>query len=347
MTHLERFLGTIERSEVDRPASWLGEPVAEALPELCRHFGVEDELALKQKLDDDVYQVNVPYHSPVGNHIACAFDFSKQGEQDYEERTLTAPGYFEDCEDPEAVEDFDWPDPENHIDPKACRKVVERQPRDAAVMGLMWSAHFQDACAAFGMETALIKMVTEPEMFQAVIDRILKFYLKANEIFYEATRGHLHAVLIGNDFGSQESLMLSPDLLRKHVFGGTRQLIEQAHAYDLKVIHHSCGSIHPIIGDLVKLGADAIHPIQALAKDMSAEKLAEDFGDRMSFCGGIDAQHLLVESSPEEVEERVRQVVEIFPTGLVVSPSHEAILPDTRVKNIEAMYRGIRPVSLS
>lgn len=53
-------------------------------------------------------------------------------------------------------------------------------------MGVIWSAHFQDACAAFGMETALIKMMLEPEIFEAVINRITDFYLKANEIFYEA-----------------------------------------------------------------------------------------------------------------------------------------------------------------
>lgn len=56
-----------------------------------------------------------------------------------------------------------------------CRQVVEEVPEDAVPMVLAWSAHFQDACAAFGMETALIKMMTEPEMFKAVIDRIMQF----------------------------------------------------------------------------------------------------------------------------------------------------------------------------
>ena len=45
-------------------------------------------------------------------------------------------------------------------------------------------------------------MMAYPEMFQAVVDRIVDFYLKTNEVFYEATKGYLDAVLIGNDFGS-------------------------------------------------------------------------------------------------------------------------------------------------
>ena len=245
MDHIERFYRTIERKPVDRPATWIGEPVHSAIPALLTHFGVESFLELKKEVDDDVYHVNVPYQSPTSNHVAAAFDFAKKDglNHDYEERTLTAPGFFENYEDPEGVNDFDWPDPEKYIDPVKCRQVVEEVPEDAVPMVLAWSAHFQDACAAFGMETALIKMMTEPEMFKAVIDRIMQFYLKANEIFYESTKGKLKAVLIGNDFGSQQGLMLSPALIRELVFPGTKQLIDQAHAYGLKVIHHSCGCI--------------------------------------------------------------------------------------------------------
>jgi len=67
-------------------------------------------------------------------------------------------------------------------------------------MEILWSAHFQDACEAFGREQALMVILFNPEMFRAVIERITVFYLKANELFYESTKGMLDAVLIGNDF---------------------------------------------------------------------------------------------------------------------------------------------------
>ena len=343
MDHIERFYRTIERKPVDRPATWIGEPVHSAIPALLKHFGVDSFLDLKKKVDDDVYHVNVPYQSPTSNHVAAAFDFAKKDglNHDYEERTLTAPGFFEDYEDPEGVNDFDWPDPEKYIDPVKCRQVVEEVPEDAVPMVLAWSAHFQDACAAFGMETALIKMMTEPEMFKAVIDRIMQFYLKANEIFYEATKGKLKAVLIGNDFGSQQGLMLSPALIRELVFPGTKQLIDQAHAYGLKVIHHSCGCIYDIIPDLIELGADAIHPIQALAHNMEAERLARDFGGKASFCGGVDAQNLMVHGTPDQIIAEVKRLATLFPTGLIISPSHEAILSDTPPANVEAIFTGV------
>ncbi len=342
MDHKERFLRTIERKPVDRPATWIGEPVHDAIPALLKHFGASSFADLKRRVGDDVYHVNVPYESPTSSHVAAAFDFAKKDvNRNYEERTLTAPGFFEDYEDPAGVSDFPWPDPSKHIDPAACRAVVDEVPADAASLVLAWSAHFQDACAAFGMETALVKMMTEPEMFKAVIDRIIEFYLQANEIFYEATKGKLTAVLIGNDFGSQQNLMLSPDLIRDLVFPGTKQLIDQAHSYGLKVIHHSCGSIYGIIPDLIELGADAIHPIQALAHNMEADRLAREFGGKASFCGGVDAQNLLVNGKSSEVAAEVERLKALFPTGLVVSPSHEAILADIPPENVEAIFRAV------
>ena len=339
MNHKERFLATVARRPVDRPATWLGLPTGQAAPALCAYFGVNSIDALKRVVDDDVYPVEVPYHHPPANHIACAFDFAKQA-GNYEERTLTAPGVFEDCSNPAALDGFAWPDPAAHMSLAECRAAVSTAPPDMAALGIMWSAHFQDACAAFGMEVALMKMLTEPEVFRAVIDRVTEFYLKANEIFYEAGKGRLDAVLIGNDFGSQTGLMVSPETLREFVLPGTRKLVAQAKAHGLKVMHHSCGAIAGIIPDLIGMGVDIIHPIQALATGMEPRGLRDAWGKQVAFCGGVDAQRLLVSGTPKEVEAKVRELREIFPTGLIISPSHEAILPDVPPANIAALFRA-------
>ena len=342
MNSKERFIATIERRPVDRPASWLGIPATGAMPALLGHFQVSDLRGLKQAIGDDVWPVELPYHSPFSDAIYMAFDFAKKGHTVNEERTLNSPGYFEDVTDPAQVEAFNWPDPLQHISGAECRAAVAQAPQDCAVLGVVWSAHFQDACAAFGMETALMNMIAEPEMFRAVIDRITAFYLKANERFYQAANGRLDAVLIGNDFGSQQCLMLSRDLIREFVFPGTRALVRQAKDHGLKVIHHSCGAIRELIPDLTEMGVDAIHPIQALAAGMDAEGLAREFRCRTSFCGGVDAQNLLVNGTPDAVRRRVRELKALFPTGLIISPSHEAILPDIPPRNIQALFETVR-----
>lgn len=341
MTHKERFFATLERRPVDRPASWLGLPDAKAIPGLIRYFKTIDMDGVRAILDDDVYPVEFPYHAPKGNAIYLALDFAKDGLVDEEHRTLNAPGFFEDMTDPARIDDFDWPDPAEHIKVKECRAVVERVMPGRAVLGVIWSSFFQDAWAAFGMENACVQMMIAPDMFRGIVDRCVDFYLRANEIFYEATKGKLDAVLIGNDFGAQTGPVISPDSIREFAMEGTRKLVAQAKSFGLKVIHHSCGSIYDIIPDLIDAGVDAIHPIQALATDMSAEKMSEDFGDQVSFVGGLDAQYLLVNGSPDGIRKRVGELKSLFPTGLVISPSHEAILPDVDPANVEALFEAV------
>ena len=341
MNSLERFYATAERKPVDRPAAWLGMPDPQALPGLFSYYGVKDIHELKMAVGDDFYAVEVPYESETAHAIYAAFDWYKNGEVDAMNRTLTAPGCFHDAEDMEDLV-FDWPDPAAYIDAAECRRRVEMAPEGKTVLGILWSAHFQDTCAAFGMETALMNMIAAPELYEAVNKKVLEFYLKANRIFYEATKGKLHAVLIGNDMGSQRGLMISPELVRRFVIPGCRRLTEQAHSYGLKVIYHSCGAISDIIPDLIDAGVDIIHPIQALAAGMEPEGLKEKFGDRVSFCGGVDTQELLVHGTPEDVRKKVEELKRLFPTGLILSPSHEAVLPDVPPENIGALFDAVR-----
>jgi uroporphyrinogen decarboxylase len=55
----------------------------------------------------------------------------------------------------------------------------------------------------------------------------------------------------------------------------------------------------------------------------------------------VDAQQLLVNDKPEEVRAKVRELKSIFPTGLIISPSHEAILADIPPANIQALFEEV------
>lgn len=71
------------------------------------------------------------------------------------------------------------------------------------------------------------------------------------------------------------------------------------------------------------------------------KELKNEFGSRVSFCGGVDAQDLLINGTPKQVTEKVAELKRIFPTGLIVSPSHEAILSDTKPENISALFDAV------
>lgn len=341
MNSIERFYATVAGQPVDRPACWLGDPTPKAVPALCDFYNVSNVSELKKVCGDDFYAVEIPYHSETCNAIFAAFDwYGDAGGVDTEERTLTDEGCFAECEDLEDVMnyEFEWPDPAKYIDPAECKRLVDEAPEDKVVMGMLWAAHFQDVCASFGMENCLMNMISEPEMVHYIDDKIVDFYLKALKIFLDATEGKVHAILIGNDMGSQRGLMISPALVEEFVIPGAKKLVDLAHSYGVKVVYHSCGSIVDIIPQLIEAGVDVIHPIQALAEGMDPANLKAKFEGQTCFCGGVDTQQLLPNGTPEEVAAKVKELREYFPTGLIISPSHEALQEDVPPVNVKALF---------
>jgi uroporphyrinogen decarboxylase len=70
---------------------------------------------------------------------------------------------------------------------------------------------------------------------------------------------------------------------------------------------------------------------------MDAASLAERHKGRISFLGGIDTQDLLVNGSPAQVREEVRRVRDLLGPCVIISPSHEALLPNVPPQNVAAM----------
>ncbi len=338
MTGKERFYAVAERKPVDRLPVWMSAPVGRELELICAYYGVSNWHDLQMKVGDDVYAFDIPYDSGYASSIAAAFDWYRNGSNvDPEHRTLTADGCFKDAEEPEDLDFFDWPDPELYIDTEKIRRICREAPEDRAVLAQVWSAHFQDTCAAFGMETALMNMVANPDIYMAVDRKILDFYLKANRIIYEAGEGRIDAIIIANDFGSQRGLMISRQMIHDYVMSGARKLIDQAHSYGIKVIYHSCGAVFDAIPEIIEAGADFVHPLQAHAAGMDPGRIRDAYGDRISFCGGIDIQELLPRGTTDQVKAKVRELKEIFPTGMILSPSQGVLLDDVPPENVAAM----------
>lgn len=87
---------------------------------------------------------------------------------------------------------------------------------------------------------------------------------------------------------------------------------------------------------------EVLQPIQPLAANMQAEKLAE-FKGRIAFWGGIDEQHLLPEGTPEEIDAEVKRVIGILaPGGGYLPMSSHVIQHNTPPENVMAMYEAIR-----
>ena len=111
----------------------------------------------------------------------------------------------------------------------------------------------------------------------------------------------------------------------------------------MKTFLHSCGSIFPVIGDLIDCGFDILSPVQTSASNMDAEMLKKTYGKDITFWGGgMNNRQVLNHGTPEEVYEHCRRKIDIFfqDGGYVFNQEHN-ILGDCPPENIMAMYKAV------
>lgn len=200
----------------------------------------------------------------------------------------------------------------------------------------MWTDFFHKVADFFGMEAYFIKVYTHPEVVEAVTEYVVDFYLEANKRCFETLGDKLDIFFIGNDFGTQRDLIISPDMFNRFVLPGYKKMIDLAKSYNKKVMIHSCGAIGKVIPTLIEAGVDAIHPLQALAHGMDADSLSK-YKDQVVFVGGIDAQYLLPNGSPDDIRQEIDRISQILGPRYIASPSHETLMPDVPMENILAM----------
>jgi uroporphyrinogen decarboxylase len=133
--------------------------------------------------------------------------------------------------------------------------------------------------------------------------------------------------------------MISPDTWRDEVRPHHARLTELARAHDVPVMYHCDGAIYPLIPELIELGIDLLNPIQPDAKGMEAQRLKDEFGERLAFHGGVDILRILPRGTVDEVRAEVARLVDTLGRGggFVLCSSHH-LQPDTPVENIVAMY---------
>jgi len=248
-------------------------------------------------------------------------------------------GVFADCEAVREVEKFPWPDA-NLCDFTKSEKVVDETVKlGKAVLSGSWSCFFHNVADLFGMENYFIKMYTDPDVVQAVTERMVDFYLQANKKWFDIITDRMDAIFFGNDFGSQLDMLVSPEMFGKFIMPSFKKITAQAKERGYKVVLHSCGAIESVIPQLIDAGVDCLHPIQAKARNMDAAALARKYGNDIVFMGGVDTQDLLPFGTPQQVYDEVMRLREIFGPNFIVSPSHEA-MPDTPPENMEAMAKA-------
>ena len=332
MTSRERIRRIISGEPADRCGFWLGNPHDDTLPIYHRYFGTSTLEGLQRKVGDDFrwitpLYIKSIYRHPKGKGIFDLWRYKK---------SLGEAGPLAECENTAEIEEaYEWPSLE-YLDFAECIELLRDADGYYRASGF-WTPFFHDIMDLFGMEAYMTKMYTHPEVIHAATDRVCQFYFDANELLYTEAGDLIDGFFFGNDFGTQRDLILAPELFDEFVYPWFCKFTDQAHRHGYQVILHSCGSIHRVVNRLIDAGVECLHPLQAKAYNMDAETLARDFKGRIAFLGGIDTQDLLVNAGVTEVKAEVRRIKKLLGPQLIVSPSHEALLPNVPPENVVAM----------
>jgi uroporphyrinogen decarboxylase len=192
-----------------------------------------------------------------------------------------------------------------------------------------------------GLENLFTDMLRQPQVFEAIIDRTLQFWLDWFRLFLDEAGDVVDVIMIGDDLAGQDGPLFSPAIYRAVVKPRHKRLVQYLKSRtQAKIWYHSCGSVAQYIPDLLDNGIDILNPVQLSAKGMNPARLKAAYGDRLVFWGGgIDSQRLLPRATPAVVRDAVRGSIEAFkPGGGYVFNNVHNLQPDVPPQNILAMF---------
>ena len=199
---------------------------------------------------------------------------------------------------------------------------------------------FELGCWMFGFDDFLYRLAAEPATVHWFFNKILEYQKDVIKAYYGAVGEYIDCTTSGDDFGTQRGLFMSVKMFDELVAPYMRERIRYTKTFTKAYFqHHTCGSIFRLIPSLIGCGVDILNPIQPNAFEMEPERLKAEYGNQISFWGGIDTQDLLINGSPGRVREEVEKILAVFGTdgGYILSPAH-CIQDDVPAGNVIAIY---------
>jgi uroporphyrinogen decarboxylase len=239
------------------------------------------------------------------------------------------------------VEAFPFPDPVAAGRFDKARRDIATFGEDYFVIGDVELTMFEMAWHMVGLEKFMVDMASGEPYIAALLDRVKAFTLGVGR---ELVALGVDGIWLGDDFGSQTGMLISPRMWRRIFKPRYRELFADLKAVnpDVLIMYHSDGAVAPILDDLIEIGMDVFNPVQPNVPGHDPAELKSRFGDRLAFWGAIDQQHLLPQGTPEEIAQDVAEKLLILGEGggYMCAPAH-IIQADTSMANVKAFIEAV------
>ncbi len=181
-------------------------------------------------------------------------------------------------------------------------------------------------------------MVENADFADELLDRICELNLELVDA--AAGRFAIDCVRFGDDWGAQRGLIMGPKLWRRYIKPRFARMLERARAYGKTTMLHSDGDVQEVIPDLIEIGLDILNPVQPDVMDIYEVK--REYGRDIAFHGGVSVQHLLPDSSAEEIRAEVGRLLREIGAGggFIIAPTH-SLGSDIPLANLVALMEEL------
>jgi uroporphyrinogen decarboxylase len=229
-------------------------------------------------------------------------------------------------------EAFRWPDPDA-LDYSGFERISRLLPPKVKIVAALGKV-FTCVSWLMGLEGLSFALADDPDLVAALFERVGRFQYRVTEnlLRFDAVGAIWHA----DDIAFKTQLLVSPRVLRAHVFPWYTEMNRLAHAKDRLVVYHSDGDLREVVEDIIGCGFDGLNPIEPPAMDITAVK--RQYGKRISIIGNIDLGYTLTRGTAAEVRAEVRQRIrDLAPGGGYAVSSSNSVPEYVPLANFNAM----------
>ena len=157
-----------------------------------------------------------------------------------------------------------------------------------------------------GHEHLLAGMALDPDWASDMADLYSRLTIELLELLFER-EGLPDGLWVWEDLAFKQRPFMSPAMYRQLLLPAHRRLFQWARARELPVIFHSDGFVEPLLPDLIEAGIDCLQPLEVKA-GMDLLRVKQQFGDRLTLIGGMDARVLETNNSEAVEAELARKL---------------------------------------
>lgn len=338
MTSRDRILTAIDRRTPDRVP--LGFDCHEELErQILAHYGARDRLDLFEKTGIDGFSVF--RESCVGpSCIDTAIPAYPGGEKaDFFGILIQKEWPLAFAESIADLDRYRWPKADWFDYSGIADRCRDLKARGRVTVGGEGGCGIYHSINLRGYEKALTDPYTDPALTEAYLERMGDFFVEWNERWLSAAEGQFDIYRCGDEPGNSQMMLLPPEVWRKYYKPQLARVWAVAKRHGLKIWFHCCGCCRPILSDLIEMGVDLWDPTPGYVAGNEHRGLKRDFGDRLSFVGGVDLPTVLMHGTPKDVADDVKRCIDTLgPGGGYILSGSQSLMENVPLENAIAMF---------